>query len=240
MVRRFPITFDDERPVDEVLVAVAPMDAFTGLIVPHNVDARIEGLPDRPIRNLSGLLVFLKPKPNEAEPTATVPDQEKYRIHVSAETAGYFDPELAEFEPPKDDDESDPRTRLRLDVPLLRLPTFPFTEETTLVSGVVVRGEEAVTGARIWAKLPAGVVPGNVDSPIFFETKSYSRGAFALALRLPAWEDNPDSLVTIVLHVKEDGHPEFKQEIQVKEHQRHVFEEPIDISGTTSPLLLIR
>jgi hypothetical protein len=339
MARRFTIAFDEEWPEDKVLVAVAPIDAFTGRIVQQNVDASIEGLPDRPIRNLSGLLVFLKPKPSaegdEADATVTRPNQEKYRIRVTAEAAGYFDPDPVEFERPGSDEDSASATgydlrlmsvdatdeligqgsslvvaalvgtklhirifdvrgvrvvdkaeseladgetltalkqrlsplpdgsslsrqekqeiienatliaghtlapRLRIDVPLLRLPSFASPEEAALVSGVVVRGGQPVAGARIWAELPASSVPRNGDPPRAFEAKSDPRGAFALALRLPAWEDNPGSLVTVGLHV-EEGADHRRLERKVKEHRRHVFKKPIDVTSSESPELLIQ
>jgi hypothetical protein len=239
--RRFEIAFDEELPKDEVLVAVAPIDSFTGRIVQGHVDVHIEGLYQRPIRNFSGMLVFLKPKTTRADGEETSPqtDQEKYEISVTAEAAGYFDPDPAVFEPPVSDDGSDSTIQRRVDVPLLRLPSFPVPEETTLVSGVIVRGDEPLTGARIWVELPAGLVPRGSASPKPFETRSYRRGAFALALRVPAWEENMDSTVKVVLHVEEGAdHRQF--ELYVQENRRHVFQKPIDITGSNPPELSVR
>jgi hypothetical protein len=242
MARRFAIAFEEERPVDEVLIAVAPIDALTGRIVRQNVDARIDDFPFRPIRNLSGLLVFLKPKvePDDVEATEPLPDRTTYSIRVTAEAAGYFDPEPIEFVEPLSDDVTGPKTNRRKDVPLHRLPTYPFESESTLISGVLVNGENVVQGARIWAILPAGSAlrNGNLLKP--FETKSDRRGAFALPLRLPALEDSSANPVTLNLHFQRgsDGGL-LKGEVDVLEGRRHVFKKPVDMAKPELPELLI-
>ena len=77
MPHSFDIRFvdEDERPIHEVIVAVVPIDAFTGRIVTSGVKVSIEGLPNRPWRNLSGMLVFVRP-PEQNE-------QQVYKIKIA-------------------------------------------------------------------------------------------------------------------------------------------------------------
>ncbi len=254
MVHRSVIGFENDPPEDVVTCSVAPIDAFTGRIVQRNVTASVTvagetaesevlKLPDKPIRNLSGLLVFIN-----------LPDHPKYRVHVKARAAGYFDPEPADFTPPEPDDDSDPKDRLRLDFPLFPRPDFAFTEEVTLVSGVVVRGTEGVEGARISVIVPAPALGiGNRRQPQVFETRSDERGAFALALRLPAFsengeggdaEDGSDKGVPVKFKIETRGSDDewildLEWEIQIIEGRRHVFRSPIDLDNPDNSTVLI-
>src|SRR5262249_10711602 len=134
----FPVYFDDEPRTDVVTFAVVPFDAFSGQVVSEGVKAELEGLPNRPIKNLSGHLVFI----NLPDP----PDGSKYKVDIDASKAGNFSPE-SEFFPPDDPDLANTR---RLPVKLMRRPDFPYAEATTLIRGVVVRGKDPVVGASIW------------------------------------------------------------------------------------------
>ncbi len=246
MVFRSVIGFEKDPPEDIVTCAVAPFDALTGRIVQRNVTASVTvagetaesetlKLPDKPIRNLSGLLVFIN-----------LPDHPKYRIAVKARAAGYFDPEPADFTPPerKDKNALDLKDSLRIDFPLFPRPDFAFSEEVTLVSGVVVRGTEGVDGARILATVPApNAGMGNNHPDHSFETRSDERGAFALALRLPAFfeneesgdaEDRADKGVSVKFRIETRGGDDEWQldlewDIKIIESRRHVFSSPIDL-----------
>jgi hypothetical protein len=140
----FPIYFDDDPKLDRVSLAVMPMDAFSGRLVTSGVKASVVGQLARPIRNLSGQLVFIN-----------LPDEDTYRVNVDPSEAGYFAPPESEFPDPTDPDAGKKRRHL---VRLIRRPDFPFEGTTTLIRGVVVRGKEPVEAARIW--LDALVKPG--------------------------------------------------------------------------------
>ena len=81
MAHNFDIHFDDQWKIDNVTLALAPIDAFTGRIIPAAVKAEIENLPDVQIRNRSGMLVFIN-----------LPVQAEYKVIVDAKKAGFFDP----------------------------------------------------------------------------------------------------------------------------------------------------
>ena len=152
MVFHKVIRYEDDPIENEVIFAVAPIDAISGRIVRSNISVSITVeseaaestpllLPDKPIRNLSGLLVFVK-KRNDS----VLPNHSKYRVHIKARTAGYFDPDPIDFTPPEPDDSFDTKHSLCLDVPLFHRPEFSFPGEVTLVSGIVVRGTDRVEG----------------------------------------------------------------------------------------------
>lgn len=223
MAHSFDIRFDDTPTIDDVTLALAPIDAFTGRIVPAGVKAEIENLPDVQIRNLSGMLVF-----------TNLPAQPMYRIIVTAKRAGYFDPATVQFVPPASDDPDWARKR-RLDVLLYRRPTAPIEADATTVAGIVVRGVQAVTGARVWAELPANLLPPGAPPLREFETRSDERGAFALSLRLPA------DAITGTVDVKfkfSEGADQREIERPVSERKFYSFEEAIDLGGANTPQLL--
>lgn len=211
MARRIAIAFDDDHPMDEVALAVAPLDAFSGQVVAQNIEVRIEGLPNRPIRNRTGLLIFVN-----------LPAQPKYKVIMKAEAAGYFNPPPVDFEPPSQDD---PTGHLRLDVMLLRQPTFSFADEVLLVSGVVLIGNESAAAADIEAF---------ATSSQRFRTRTDKRGAFALALRLPPEADPLGEPVTFRIR---HGNYVRQFERKVKEGHRHVFKKPIDLGSEEVPEL---
>ena len=224
----FPIVFDNEprdnTRIDRVTVAVAPVDAFSGEIVRRSVTAKLkdpvtgEYLPFKPIRNLSGLLVFIN-----------LDDQPNYTIEVDAGKAGYFKPVVSVFVPPQPADADQNR---RHEVPLFRRPDFAFGEATTLVRGVIKRGPDGVEDARIWADpLLAGNPP--------FETQSGARGAFVLALRLPKLApNNVPGPVDVTLKFSEgaDQH-EFVRPID--DGRTHIFEDPIDLGVKNTPNFIV-
>jgi hypothetical protein len=252
MVHRFAVAFEKDPPEDIVNFAVAPIDALSGRIVQGNITATVSvlstatesgelRLPDKPVRNLSGLLVFIN-----------LPDYPKYRVTVSAKTAGYFDPDPIEFTPPAPDDNSDPKNRLRLDFILFPRPGFDFSDEATLVSGVLVRGEEKVQGARISVEVsstPFGRLRNNGAAKAF-ETRSDERGAFALAVRLPAFSENGgsgvgvDKGVSVKFRVETrnnsgDWELVLEWDIQIIEGRRQVFKRPIDLMVSDNPIFLM-
>lgn len=257
MVVRKIIGFEADPPEDIVIFAVAPIDAATGRIVRFNITASISvdnetasstplQLPDKPIRNRTGLLVFVREKISPVYP--------KYRIHVKAKAAGYFDPEPIDFITPQPGDVFNPRDRLRVDFQLSPRPDSLFLDEATLVSGVVVRGAKSVEGARLSAKvLVTGI--GNGHAFNTFETRSDERGAFALALRLPEFAGNGgnggiDDLFGEGIPVEfkietRRGNDEWqmdfeKKDLKVIESRRHVFKSSIDLEKhDDKPMLLV-
>lgn len=266
MVSRSVIGFDDDPLKDDVVTfAVAPIDALTGRIVPRNITVSVTvagetaesealKLLDKPIRNLSDLLVFIN-----------LDKHPKYRVHLKARAAGYFDPDPVEFTPlePLERDAKNAlelKDLLRIDFTLFPRPDFAFNEEATLISSVIIRGEEKVQGARISVIVsPPAVMMGNPRPPQAFETRSDERGAFTLALRLPAFteteedangEDGADKGVPVKFRVKfrietrtGDGEwkPDLEKDIAIIEGRRHVFKTPINITPDSKlPELLIQ
>lgn len=221
MPHSFGIQFDPPR-VDNIVVAVAPVDAFTGEIVRDNVVAWLDGLNTRPVRNISGLLVFLN-----------LPARPFYLVNVSASNAGYFDPSRKPFIPPAPTDPDAARKR-RLDFPLYRHPSTSIDPDTTAVAGMLVDGGQPVDAARVWAELPPGsAAPGVVLKP--FETRSSTSGSFLLPLRLPA------AAATGPVSVQFRFRKGLKQRDlarDVNEGRFHSFERPIDLAGANSPQLL--
>lgn len=220
MPHNFDIRFNNDPPIDNVGFAVVPIDAFTGRIVVSSVTARLKNLPDRPIRNLSGMLVFVN-----------LPTQPSYQIEVFPETAGYFDPGEKTWPVPGDLTSAKSK---RLIVPLFRQPTAGVDTEATTVAGVVVRGVQPVVGAIIQAILPPTALPpgSNLDP---FETRSDGRGAFALRLRLPT--DPANMVVDVKFRFKQGA---FQRDIErlVEEGKFYSFEKPIDLIGANTPQLL--
>ena len=133
MPHSFDIRFDSDPALDNVAFAVAPIDAFTGRIVASAVTAHIKDLPHHPIRNLSGMLVFVN-----------LPTQPSYRVEVSPEKAGYFNPGEQTWPVPGD---LAGTTNKRLIVPLFQQPTAGVDTEATTVAGVIVRGGQPVVDA---------------------------------------------------------------------------------------------
>jgi hypothetical protein len=227
----FPIYFDDDPRLDRISLAVMPMDAFSGRPVTSGVKASVVGQFARPIKNLSGQLVFIN-----------LPDGDTYRVNVDPSDAGYFAPPQSEFPDPADPDAGKNRRHL---VRLIRRPDFPFEGTTTLLRGVVMRGKEPVEAARIW--LDALVKPGKPapdgtakPAPRAFETRSGDRGAFALPLTIPHLND-PLADVDLVngtikrtLHLQ-DGDDRVDLEIDITDGKSHIFTKPIDLVGPNEP-----
>jgi hypothetical protein len=219
----FPAYFDDNPRVDKVTFAVVPFDNFSGHVVASGVKAEVDGLFDRPIRNLSGRLVFIN-----------LPQQAAYAVTIDASDAGYFSPVKATF--PMANDPTAGAAR-RLVVPLMRRPDFPYAEATTLIRGVVVRGSGTgatpVSGASIW------VEPEILD-PLFnpflypqFKTTSDERGAFALPLTHRRKHGDPPAQ-SVELHLKQ-GNDARTLTVEVSDGKSHSFEEPIDLAGLNEP-----
>src|SRR5262245_22431632 len=227
----FPIYFDEDPPLDRISLAVVPMDAFSGRLVTSGVKASVTGQLARPVKNLSGQLVFIN-----------LPIEEKYQVRVDPSEAGYFVPSESEFPDPGDPDASKTRRHL---VRLIRRPDFPFEGTTTLIRGVVVRGKEPVEAARIW--LDALVKPGKPGpdgipkpAPRAFETRSGDRGAFALPLTIPhvndprADVDAEKGTIKRTLHLHE-GDDTVDLEVEITDGKSHIFKKPIDLVGPNDP-----
>jgi hypothetical protein len=213
----FPAYFDDNPRIDSVTFAVIPFDNFSGRVVASGVKAEVDGLFDRPIRNLSGHLVFVN-----------LPQQAAYAVTIDASDAGYFSPVNATFPP-----NSDPSTAAarRLTVPLIRRPDFPYAEATTLIRGVVARGSGSGAVPVAGASIQAG--PILLDPR--FETKSDERGAFALPLtRRRAHGDPAAGTYSVKLYLRQ-GSDGRTLTVEVSDGKSHSFEEPIDLTGLNEP-----
>ena len=227
----FPIYFDDDPKLDTVSLAVVPMDAFSGRLVTSGVKVSIVGQLARPIRNLSGQLVFIN-----------LPEGNTYRVKVDPSVAGYFAPPESEFPDPADPDAGKSRRHL---VRLTRRPDFPFEGTTTLIRGVVVRDAAPVEAARIWLDAlvkPEAPVSGEPPkpAPLPFETRSSDRGAFALPLTIPNVNNSrtdveiEKGVIKRTLHLEEGGDA-VDLDIEITDGKTHIFLKPIDLTGTNEP-----
>jgi len=209
-----PILFDDAPRMDRVVLALGPVDSVTGTIVRNGVTARILGLPDKPIVNASGLLVFLN-----------LPEQPRYEVEVDGRRAGFPFVERFTFTPPAAGNK-DPAGRRR-DVLLAPGPDYPFPRGTTLVRGVVVRGGAPVSAASISA-MAAGWSAS-------FTTHSAANGAFALAVRLPALgAHGTEAPVKATIMVT--GGSDARSFVRPLANGRsHILREPIDLTGSNDP-----
>lgn len=212
------IHFDLAPRVDQVTLAVLPIDGFTGALVPRGVTASIKGLRDRPIVNASGMLVFI----NLLDPP-DLPNPPAYEIEIDARGAGFFGPEKHSFTPPAANAPNGEEKR-KLRVLLKPRPDYPFPSGTTLVRGVVVRGSDPVAGAAISAK-PDG-------SEGSFEARTDAKGAFALALRPSPASAGPLSLD---IHLEEGGDARDLAGRTLTIGRSHSFLEPIDLIGNNDP-----
>jgi len=216
MTVRPAIHFDEPPPTpDEVTLAVLPINGVTGEIVGYGVKARVDGLPDQPIVNGSGMLVFINlPSP---------PNPPEYLVEVDATEAGFFGPETREFEPPAAN-AADAETKRRVPVLLKPRPEYPFPSGTTLVRGVLVRGTAIVSRAKISAQPPL--------SNTRFEALSDERGTFALAIR-----PHPDAPVPIQLDIRFEGGADTRtlSGKQLTPGRSHSFRDPVDLTGDNDP-----
>lgn len=208
------ILFDMPPRIDRVVFAVGAVDAVTGALVRDGVSARIDGLPDQPIVNGSGLLVFIN-----------LPDRPQYEVEVDGRGAGFPHVERFTFTPPaagKDDPAA-----CRHDVLLTPGPAYPFPSGTTLVRGVVRRGTAGVDGATVSAT--------SISGGTAFETRSVADGGFALALRLPPLGTHEaEAPVPVTLAVSDQGQSRSFMRPLVN-GRCHSFLEPIDLAGTNDP-----
>jgi hypothetical protein len=219
MPHSFPIEFDPPR-IDTVVLAVAPIDAFSGLIVTGKIKAAVDGLKDRPIRNHSGLLVFLN-----------LPVRPAYVVRLKAEDAGYFDPGPQTFFPPP---AGSPASRKRVDMLLYRKPSSPLDPDTTAVAGMLFDGVAPVNDGVVQAVMPPGTVaPGTSLRP--FQTRTDASGSFVLPLRLP--DDAATGPVNMRFRFRR-GLTQRTLVRPVNEGIFHSFEEPINLTGANSPALL--
>lgn len=211
------IYFDTPPRVDRIALAVLPIDGVSGAIVRGGVSARIEGLPDKPIVNASGMLVFIN-----LAPPPVLPD---YQVIVEARDAGYFDPKPLPFTPP---DINDPKIeeKRKHSVFLVPRPEFPFPSGTTLIRGVATLSGQPAPGIIVAAQPPL--------STASFETLTGDNGAFALALR-----PHPEGPVPLTLTIR------FEQEIggnrvvlhslpgkELVPGRSHSFSKPVDLNGS--------
>jgi hypothetical protein len=218
MSRPAHIYFDSPgRQEDVVAFALIPIDGVTGAIVGSGVTARVKGLPDRPVLNRSGMLVFLN-----------LPDP-PYEIEVDATEAGYFGPTTI-VHPPFGPPDPHPERARRVKALLEPRPDYPFAPATTLVRGVLVRGPVPERGGEIRCK-PTG--SGT------FVAHSTDKGAFALALRLPP-PVQFDSAKAVEVQIKVSSGPvlpakERTLSCKLTSGRSHSFREPVDLDGDNNP-----
>ena len=217
--RRYePLIFDAPPRIDRVALAVAAIDAVTGMLIRDGVSARIDGLMDRPIFNASGMLVFIN-----------LPDQPQYEVVVDGRRAGFPFVERFAFTPAAAGTR-DPAARRR-DVLLTPGPDYPFPAGTTLVRGVVTRGASPVAGASISATPEAG---GTGSA-----TRSIANGAFALALRLPPLAPHEaEAPLAFTISISDGG--DVRRFVRPLSNGRaHSFLEPIDLTGSNDPRFFV-
>ena len=225
MSHTFTIAFDDEDlRIDEVIQAVVPIDAFTGQIVRSGVSAEIEGMP-RPIRNRSGHLVFI-----DGPDRLNFPEDAEFTIEVDAKKAGYFDPADEEFKVPKRADRD--LEHHRTIVKLIRRPTFDFAPETTLVLGVVVRGDSPAEAVIVEAVPESGLAPMVPQSAKPFTTITDEKGAFALPIRMPSDVGETSEGQFVNFSFREGDVIRLKR--KVKAGRTHSFMKPIDLTVDNS------
>lgn len=226
----FNTRFDDsDVKIDQVVLAVAPIDAFTGEYVKAGLEVRLVGLPDLPRRNLSGMYVFVN-----------LPARNKYLIHIQAQDAGYFDPETIEFTPVPDT-ASEIGKKRRVNVALHRRPTAPQAIEASAIAGVLVRpqghAQIPVTLASVRVEFPSDLLPPGTGASPSFRTFSDERGAFLLSLRLPS--DNGEEAIPVsIIFEKIEGTQVDKRVIErrLKNQTFYSFDKPVDIEGVDIPL----
>ena len=225
MTHSFPIVFQPRPLLDNVTVALAPVDQFTGRPVRRGVKAwlwdaaRQLKLPYRVIRNLSGHLVFVN-----------LPAQAEYDFQVDAREAGYFGPQTLKFTPAPQNDPRPANDRVRRVVWLQRRPDTAFGDGTTLVRGMVTRGAVAAGEVSI------SIVPPVPGDPTFVAT-SDDRGVFALALRLPpplAGEAPVPVLTT--MRFEKAAAPTRELTRLLSDGRTHVFMEPVNLDGANEPI----
>jgi hypothetical protein len=218
MTHSFDIRFEPPH-LDRVTFALAPFDAYSGRLVSEGIDASVVGLPNRPIRNRSGLLVFVN-----------LPARPIYKVDVRASAAGYFDPPQQDVVPVAD---SDPEraTKRRKNVPLMPLPQSDFPEASSLLRGVVVRGGLPVDQAGIELDASAHIAG--------FATKTASSGAFALPIRMKrdGMVDGDRITAAATFKVK-DNSGEMTLTHDVRSGATYRFAAPIDLANLT-PIELI-
>lgn len=214
------IRFDGVAPrIDNVVVAVVPVDAFSGRIVTSGI--RVELLDPnnnnrvllfKPVRNLSGMYVFVN-----LEPAL------RYRIQVRA--TEHFDPPPIDYIPPAPTD-PDVATKRRLEVMLFRRPTFAADAQGTVVAGTLKRGTQPVANGVVTAQLDPILAPG--ANP--FETRSDDSGNFAVPLRLPQEASTDPVLASFRFS---DNFVARQLDRLVQEDAFYSFETPVDLAATS-------
>ncbi|WP_010183094.1 hypothetical protein [Sphingomonas sp. PAMC 26605] len=217
MTHSFAIAFAEPPLTHAVRFALAPFDAFTGARVTAGIDARIDGLPDVPVRNRSGLLVF-----------TNLPPQASYGYRMSAAKAGYFDPPAGSFAANDD-------PRIPVAVPLLRLPTSGYPDDATLLRGMVRRGAAAIEGASVsvaFAPPVGGATP--------FVTRTDATGSFAAALRLPLLAPGEKDAPRGVAVTVTDAGGSRLYPGDVRAGRPHRFAAPLDLDSAAPPPPLVQ
>lgn len=127
--------FSDRRMVKKVLLAVAPVDRYTGAFPTENTSVFIKKPLPRieAVRNLTGYYVFSRLPEGEFE--------------ISVISGYYFNATLSMG--PAEREQLNPRNPV-VTIPLEPLPSYPFPPGTTLIRGLVRDGAgNAAAGAAV-------------------------------------------------------------------------------------------
>lgn len=188
--------------IDKVIVAVTPLDTFSGKIVrlrPEDIElcnAAGVNLHKRAIANLSGKLVFVRRfQIVGGVETALEPQEDKYLIKLrNTAKYGYFTPAPEEFTPPANHTADAREIKLALQP----LPSAALPEGATTFRGIIVSNGQAQPDVIVSAELPAALLPpGMMVSP--FAARTDSSGAFTLATRLPPEASGSEEAITFRL-----------------------------------------
>lgn len=216
------IAFQDRSRTDRVTAVLVPIDRTTRRPVTSGVSAWLwdrsadKRSPFRLIKNLSGSFVLLN-QPVDAT----------YDFRIDPSSAGYQEPVEVSFNPKADG--------LRRIVPLDRRTDYPFEDQSTLVRGMVVRGDgasrTAIPGATV------SVLPGLELADDQVPSLTDKNGGFAVLAKLkPEVNDAPPAPLTVTLRFTPPSGSGRDIDVELKRFEANVFSKPIDLaSGITPP-----
>ena len=174
MARPFAVSFDKAHTT-QVTFAVEPRDSVTGAIVTGGLQATVKGLRVKPIRSLSGRLVFVE-----------LPTPATYTVSVEPNGAPFF-PESVDVHVP--DREIRPEERLpppKAVFHLIPMRGYVFAETATLIRGSLRR---SATGEQDLVPMPNMTVTAHPIGPVDGAFRSHTgrtddSGEFVLFLNL--------------------------------------------------------
>lgn len=175
--------------IDRVDIAVAAVDAFSGDAIFGGLAMSIEGIVKQPIRNLSGMWVFIN-----------LPERAQYQLNIDASSAGYFNPPTivigAEDQP-------------RVDVALVRLPSASMNYEASYIAGTVKLSDQKSPAALVTITANFPEEDGNTAS--VFRSFSDEKGAFLLPCRVPDLVGDDQRVISLSFILAINGHVESRR-----------------------------